>query len=283
MTAWHTLLFYSVVIALGSYVGGLLPRLITMTHTRTQMAMSTVSGLMLGVAFYHLLPHSLGEFGPQYSIDDVVWWLMIGLVSMLLLLRLFHFHQHDFSVAADHAHCDHHDHLHAPQQTSQHVSHFSWAGIALGLSVHTIVDGIALAAVVLAAQTSATHAAWVGLGVFIAIFLHKPLDAISIATLTRAAGLSRQKQHLINMGFALMCPLGAVLFYLGFTTFDGLSSAWLGGTLAFAAGAFICIALSDLMPEVHFHSHDKLKLSLAFVVGIVIAYSITFIEPAGLH
>ena len=37
-------------------VGGLLPNWVRMTHTRTQSAMSFVSGLMLGVAFFHLLP-----------------------------------------------------------------------------------------------------------------------------------------------------------------------------------------------------------------------------------
>ncbi len=53
--------------------------------------------------------------------------------------------------------------------------------------------------------------------------------------------------------------------------------------LAFSAGAFICIALSDLLPEVHFHSHDKTKLTLAFMLGIILAYAIGSVEPDGAH
>ena len=57
----------------------------------------------------------------------------------------------------------------------------------------------------------------------------------------------------------------------------------MAGALAFSAGAFICIALSDLLPEVHFHSHDRGKLTIAFLLGIVIAYGIGAVEPASLH
>ena len=88
------LILYCLAIAACSFGGGLLPQRVTMTHTRTQLVMSLVSGLMLGVAFYHLLPHSIVLSGAP---DSAVWWLMIGLIFMLLLLRMFHFHQHDFS------------------------------------------------------------------------------------------------------------------------------------------------------------------------------------------
>jgi zinc and cadmium transporter len=47
------LVAYCLAIALFSLVGGLLPNWVRMTHTRTQLVMSFVSGLMLGVAFYH--------------------------------------------------------------------------------------------------------------------------------------------------------------------------------------------------------------------------------------
>ena len=61
MTASPTalLFIYCLAIAGISLVGGLLPNLVKMTHTRTQLMMSFVAGLMLGVAFYHLLPHSV--------------------------------------------------------------------------------------------------------------------------------------------------------------------------------------------------------------------------------
>ena len=153
---------YCAAIALFSLIGGMLPGLVRMTHTRVQLIMSFVSGMMLGVAFYHLLPHAIVLFPVPGPADAAVWWLMIGLVVMLLLLRIFHFHQHDFSD-------DDHAHHHHPQPDDGVAAHqLSWVGIALGLGVHSLIDGVALGA---ALQTA--HAAGptglLGLGVFLAV------------------------------------------------------------------------------------------------------------------
>ena len=277
MTASPALILsvYCLAIAGFSMAGGLLPDLVRMTHTRTQVIMSFVAGLMLGVAFYHLLPHSISMGGGAHAADFTVWWLMIGLTTMLLLLRMFHFHQHDFSLEEDHLH-DHHP----PAQG--HAAHrLSWVGIALGLAVHTLIDGVALGAVMQGDHLR--QSGFIGIGVFLAILLHKPLDALSITTLMEAGGWSRRSRGIANLLFALMCPLGALLFYFGVDLLGEGRHAVVAGALAFSAGAFICIALSDLLPEVHFHSHDRGKLTLAFLLGIVLAYAIGSFEPAGLH
>lgn len=268
------LIAYCLGIAGFSLIGGLLPGWIKMTHTRTQLVMSLVSGLMLGVAFYHLLPHSAAMVGGSHGIDTAVWWLMIGLIVMLLLLRVFHFHQHDFSTED----LAQHDHHHGQHDSPAHG--LSWAGLGLGLAVHTLIDGVALGAVMLAGSAGT---GLIGVGVFLAILLHKPLDAMSIVTVMAAGGWSRNARTGVNLIFALMCPLGALLFFFGADAMVGERSYVVGAALAFSAGAFICIALSDLLPEVHFHSHDRTKLTLAFLLGLVLAYGIGSFEPAGIH
>jgi zinc and cadmium transporter len=281
------LVVYCLAIAGFSLVGGLLPGLIRMTHTRTQLVMSLVSGLMIGVAFYHLLPHSVALASESGGVDTTVWWLMIGLIVMLLLLRVFHFHQHDFSgeEGEQHEHAADHDH------TAEHVHHhnhnpgrpahgLSWVGLALGLAVHTLIDGVALGAV----MHAGSHASGViGIGVFLAILMHKPLDAMSIVTVMQAGGWSKGARATTNVIFALMCPLGAMLFFFGVDVVAVGRDHLVAVALAFSAGAFICIALSDLLPEVHFHSHDRGKLTLAFLLGIALAYAIGSVEPAGIH
>ena len=279
------LIVYCLAIAGLSLVGGLLPSLIRMTHTRTQVVMSLVSGLMLGVAFYHLLPHSAALASEYGGVDTTVWWLMIGLIVMLLLLRVFHFHQHDFSheagvqhelgQQAEHHHIAGHSHSH-----DSPVHGLSWVGLALGLAVHTLIDGVALGAV----MHAGSHASGVlGIGVFLAILLHKPLDAMSIVTVMQAGGWSKGARATTNLVFALMCPLGAMLFFFGVDVVTVGRDHLVAVALAFSAGAFICIALSDLLPEVHFHSHDRGKLTLAFLLGIALAYAIGSVEPAGVH
>lgn len=304
LTADLLLLVYCLAIAGFSMLGGWLPARVRMTHTRTQVAMSFVSGLMLGVAFYHLLPHSMAVLDRPGAADIAVWWLMVGLVVMLLLLRMFHFHQHDFSAAGSREAVDvlpaggdlphpagphHHGHDHAGHHHAAHtavvpgaqVHRLSWLGLALGLGLHTVIDGIALGA---ALQGDAAHAAGLlGLGVFLAILLHKPLDAMSITTLMAAGGWGPRALRLANLGFALLCPLGALLFYFGVDMLGDARHHVVAAALAFSAGAFVCIALSDLLPEVHFHSHDRIKLTVAFVLGIALAWSLGSLEPVGAH
>ena len=65
-----------------------MPRRFVLTRVQTQLVMSLVAGLMLGVASLHLITHSV-ELGQ--SIDQTMYFVVIGLVFMLWLLRFFHF------------------------------------------------------------------------------------------------------------------------------------------------------------------------------------------------
>lgn len=275
MSAYSLLISYSVVIIMVSLLGGWLPARVKMTHTATQVMMSFVAGLMLGIAFYHLLPHAILTLPEEAGVDTAVWWLMVGLLVMFVLLRAFHFHQH----GPQHEHGDHHHH----DAKSHGASPLSWAGVALGLALHTVIDGIALGAAIQAGVMSEAPLGLLGVGVFLAIVLHKPLDAMSIASLMIAGGWGSKARTLVNILFSLMCPLGAILFFVGIEHLSGDKDLLVGAALAFSAGVFICISLSDLLPEVQFHSHDRAKLTLALLVGIVMAYGIGLLEPEHAH
>ncbi len=270
------LLVYSLAIVLASLGGGLLPERVHMTHTRMQLVMSLVAGLMLGVAFFHLLPHSVTLLGGAGSLDRAIGWLMGGLVVMLLLLRLFHFHQHDFSAEEE----GHQGHAHDVQHGNLHG--LSWFGFAIGLGVHTLIDGVALGAV-MQDDIGSQAGGLLGIGVFLAILLHKPLDAMSITALMAAAGRGENPRRIANLVFACICPLGAMLFFFGVPLAGPAQQTVIGSALAFSAGAFICIALSDLLPEVHFHQHDRVLLTAAFLAGLALAWIIGGLEPASLH
>ena len=108
-----------------------------------------------------------------------------------------------------------------------------------------------------------------GLGVFIATLVHKPADALTITSLMLRGGSSRWSAQAMNCGFGLMIPAGVAFFALGMGGLQSSSaSPWTACALAFSAGTFLCIALSDLLPELQFHSHDRLKLSVALLDGI---------------
>ena len=273
MSAAILLTFYCVLITLASVGGGKLSSLLRMTHLRTQLLMSGVGGLMLGIALLHLLPHGAEVLGSSASAG---MGALVGLIAMFLLIRLFHSHDHGAPdddkgnlVGNDHdqqhLHCDH-GHGGAPKS-------ISWLGMFFGLGLHTIVDGIALASSVL---VDSQHGAWLGLaglGTFLAVALHKPLDAFAITSVMSKQKRSQMAQNLANLAFSLACPIGAAAFYFGATLFAG-GEAFLGWGLAISAGFFIGIALADLLPEVAFHDHDRGKLTFALLLGIAIAVGI---------
>jgi zinc and cadmium transporter len=280
------LLVYCLFVALASIAGGWLPSLVRLTHRRMQLMISVVAGLMLGVAMFHLLPHAVVHLE---SIDEAVGWAMGGLLSMFFLIRCFHFHSH--SLEDDHQH-DEHEHEHDPNCGHAHHDHrhhphaisgFSWVGVALGLSLHTLIDGAALAASVAADLESGDGVALAGLATFLAVALHKPLDSLSITTLMAAQGWSHRAQQRINLAYALACPLGAFLFMWGVGHLGDASNMVLGAALAFSAGVFLCISLADLLPEIEYHSHDRVILSTALLAGVLLAYAIGYLEPAHAH
>ena len=262
-------------IAASSLAGGYLPSVLRVTHNRIQLTMAFVSGLILGVAVFHLLPHAIASIPGEESVELAASWMMAGLVASLVLLYFFEHHEHDFSDE----HADAHQH---GQGKGQRLHALGLFGIVFGLSVHAITEGVALSSAIrIELQHSGPGAA--GLGAFIAILLHKPLDSFSIASTMQANGYSARARQLVNLGFALLCPLAALATWWASGTLGDAEALVLGCALAFSTGVLLCIALSDLIPEIHFHSHDRLALASVFLVGIAIAWSLHLVEPEALH
>lgn len=272
------LLIYCALVMVAALAGGWLILALRLNHTRLQTALSTVAGLMLGIALLHFIPHAIHQ---NHSVDQTMTWVLGGFLLMFFLQRLFHYHHHH---TAEHPaqQGDSSDGAgRLPGSASapgdgqsvrvEATSHgLSWVGTAVGLSLHSLVDGVALAAAAAFVVVPGQNA-WAGLGVALAVILHKPFGAMAISTLMTAEGCSRFLRQLINILFALVTPLGALLFSLGVSHFVGANEAFQGNALALCAGTFLCIACADLLPELQFHSHDRFRLSMALLVGLAVA------------
>ncbi len=303
------LLLYSGLIIAASLLGGYAPRWIKLTHSRMQIALSFVSGVLLGIGVLHLIPHAaqaltgkeLTEDKLHHAIHLTMSLVLAGFMATFFLQRIFHFHTHEVYDPAekpapspalpviqihDHDHAAHPQHEHGPHCDHGHdhempSGRWTWIGVFFGLTMHTIIDGLALGAAVDADIAGHHTTALAGFGFFLAVVLHKPFDSLSIASLMHMSGWSSRAIALVNIGYALVAPLGIALFYFGLNQSGSAGNDWLGGTLAFAAGACICIAASDLLPELQFHTHDRIKLSAALLLGLGLAWGLVFIEESG--
>ena len=271
------LALYSLILFFAIMLSGKFSRLIITNHTRMQFVMSFVSGLMLGVSIFHLIPHAYYLISDNHAPEIISRWMMLGLLFMFMLQRLFNFHNHDIDEFSK-TECSH---------SSNSYKSRAWIGILIGLIIHSIIDGIALVATmkadILILGLSDLTGVILGLGVFLAILFHKPLDALTITTLTAKNDFSEKKQVILLLLYALICPVAAWLTIFGFDLFLADNTNFVGSALAFSAGIFLCISLSDLLPEIHFHSHDKLILTIALLLGVGLSLLLIEVEPIHDH
>jgi len=261
-----------------SLLGGALPLATALTHIRLQLYLSFAAGVMLGASFFHMMPEAV-ELGSPSALK----WVAVGLIALFLVERFFAFHHHE-APADPLEPCPTHPHEHGAAHGGGHAaglvdpgapgkvgastkgSALNSGAAAFGLALHTLTGGVALASV-LQAEGGMGPGVW---SVFVATLVHKPADALTIVSLMLRAGVPRLQAHLVNLGFAMMLPVGAALFWAGLRHW-GSSSPWVTSRcLGFSAGTFLCIALSDLLPELQFHAHDRWKLSAALLAGVAL-------------
>jgi zinc and cadmium transporter len=260
---------------------------------------------MLGIAVLHMLPHAIMDAtvaetvspGSSNALDPVLGTLdasasavratlvslLVGMLVMFFIERFFSYHHHDVPEGHhSHDHSAHNDQMH---RHGEHSHDISWSGAALGLALHSVLNGVALAAAV---QHGAHGSLLAGFGTFLVIFLHKPFDAMTIGMLMARGGWSLPWRHTVNALFALAIPLGVLLFYVGLmrdaASSQSASQQWfIACALAFSAGTFLCISLSDLLPELQFHRHDRIKLSVALLLGLALAHAAAKMESWAHH
>ena len=229
--------------------------------------------------------------------QQTMLWMIGGFLLMFFVERFFCFHHHEVpqdQAVAQHSHKheagdEHHHHQHCTHGHEHagdkpHPDHkLSWSGAALGMTLHSIIGGVALASAMLAEYHASPTMAWPGIAAFAVIILHKPLDALTVITLTRMSHMSKFASHVVNAMFSLAVPLGAMMTLFGMEHWLTENPTYISYALAFSAGTFICIALSDLLPELQFHHHDRVGLSAALVLGIALAWSLGLLEHGAHH
>ncbi len=206
---------------------------------------SLSAGALMGGAFIHLLPEAFEKI----SDGDVVFTIVLfSFVFFFLVEKLLHWR-----------------HCHKGGKCDIHT--FGYMNL-IGDSVHNFIDGLIIAA---------TFITDIRLGIVttFAVALHEIPQEIGDFGVLLYAGFGKRKALLANFLVALTAILGGIFGY--FLSFQ--MENFISYLLPFAAGGFIYIAASDLMPEIR--KETSLKKSMmsfgVFLVGIAIMFLVKMI------
>jgi zinc and cadmium transporter len=252
-----TLFAYSGAVVAGALTGGALPFL--GQARRSDLFLSFSAGVMLGAAFLHMLPEAIAGAGAKALPFVVVGFLFLFVLERFVLVHVCG-EPGPVPEPSHEGHPESHDH-HAATGCDVHTMGLT---AFVGLSLHTLMDGVALGA--------ANARPRLGPLVFVALLAHKIPSSFSLSTILRAEHYRRGRALLMNLVLALMVPAGALVFIIvrGYTSAESFTPY----ALAASAGTFLHISLSDLLPDLHRRGGDKLKLTVALLAGVALMWGV---------
>jgi len=202
------------------------------------------AGALIGGAFLHLLPETIGSGAT--SLENIFMIAIIGFVMFFVLEKLLWRHCHE-------------------RMCPIHV--FAYLNL-FGDGVHNFIDGLVMAA-------SFVVSVPLGLTTTLAIAAHEIPQEIGDFGVLVYGGLKPRRALFLNFVTALTAVAGGIAGYYLFP--------YLGGAmiflLPFAAGGFLYIAASDLVPELHKETSTKRTVAsfASFLAGIALMWAVKLI------
>jgi len=191
-----------------------------------ELLFAYAAGFMIALALVGVVPEALAK-------DPV------GAAPVILLgYLLVHLTQHTVTP-----------HFHFGRET-HHVSHAASVSGIVGLLLHTFFDGVAIASGFLVSPS-------LGLLFFLAIFLHKLPEGVTVSSLVLAAGESSRRAVLAAAALGVATILGGLL--------TERTSVLVHYGLALSAGVTLYVGASNLVPE--FQGKHGWGLPAAFFAG----------------
>jgi zinc and cadmium transporter len=196
------------------------------------------AGVLLGAAFFHLLPEALAL---SNSLDIFVA-LVIGFCMFFVLEKALYWR-----------HC---------HEKNCRVHVFTYLSL-IGGGIHNFVDGLVIVSAFLI-NTAA------GIATTLAVIAHEIPQELGDFGILVYGGFSKKRALVFNFFSALLAVFGAIAGYFIASYISGFALY----LLPFAAGGFIYIASSDLIPELHKETDRKRSLVsfLFFLIGLIVMY-----------
>ncbi len=213
-------------ISIASLIGGiLLLYKASWAKFLSKYLISFAIGALFGAVFLDILPEAIDEIGTQTAL---VYSLFGVFMFYLLEKTLIWYHHHSYEFI--------HHTKHPPEEKVHPVGYL----ITFGDAIHNFLDGVIIAASFLISFK-------LGITTSLAVLFHELPQEIGDFSVMLHAKFSRLKTFSYNLLAQLTAVLGAVLGFFYLPLFDNLQAI----LLSLAAGGFIYIASTDLLPETH--------------------------------
>lgn len=218
------------------------------------------AGALFGDALIHLIPEALESGLPAAHVSLAV---LAGIMAFFILEKFLRWkHTHEL---------DNHLYSNAPHDEIGAGAHVHPVGhlILVSDALHNAIDGVVIAVAYLVSVPT-------GIATTIAVILHEIPQEISDFGLLLHAGYSHRRAIALNFVSALFAVLGAAaVFAFGSTLENALPLL-----AAFAAGNFLYIAGTDLVPEIHKTSSPKRSVIqlVSLCAGVAIMFALLWVE-----
>ena len=205
------------------------------------------AGALLGGAFLHLLPEAIETAG-EGGIFKIFIFVLIGFCLFYVLEDFISWHHHHSISHSKENCCD------------KKIKPFSYL-ILISDGLHNFVDGLVIATAFLVSSPA-------GISTVIAVALHEIPQELGDFGVLVYGGMKKSKALFFNFLSALMAVAGGLVGYF----ISGFLGEKIVYFLPLAAGHFIYIASSDLIPEVkkHFSPIKSLGYFVVFILGILL-------------
>lgn len=242
MSTLGYILLFTLIGSVGALIGGLV--LLSREQFIKKIShfiASFAAGVLLGAAFFDLLPEALHEAEGKEA--NILLWTLLGIILFFLIERFIHWFHH-------------HEEYHIHEDESKTTIPL----IVIGDTVHNFIDGVVIAATFMTSIP-------LGIVTAVAVFAHEVPQEIGDFGLLLHKGLARNKIILINIASAAVSVIAAVITY----SLGNVLELYIPMLLALTAGFFIYIASSDLIPEIHHERRKGFALveSILLIVGIL--------------
>ena len=253
---WLYALGSVVLVSLASLAGVIA---LSVSETRLRQLLFLLVALATGALFGDVVIHLLPEiFSASGSTTTAALGVLAGVLLFFSLEKFFHWrHTHEVD------HCD------QPEHQQQHgVQPLGYLNL-IADGFHNLLDGAIIGVSFLASPA-------IGLATTIAVILHEIPQEIGDFGILLHAGFSRGRAILFNALSASLAIIGVLLALL----FGTLTAQFTPTLLALAAGGFLYLAGSDLVPELHKTTDPKKSLLQfgAMLIGIALMFTLTFLE-----